>query len=197
MSRQHAPTNSLRRHLPNGLTISRVIAIFPIAGLIHFGESSAAFTAALLITLYAIVTDFLDGYLSRRWHVVSDLGRLLDPVADKLLVAVLLIMLCSQGLGHALAVAAIMVRELFVSGLREFMQERGGVIHVSKLAKYKTSSQMLACLLLLISGAASPLPWLDFTANVVLWAAVALTVITGMDYFLGVLRHISGNADAA
>ncbi len=175
----------IKQRLPNWLTISRVVVILPIALLLYFGETQTSYGLALALTLYAVITDFFDGYLSRRWHATSDFGRLLDPVADKLLVAALLVLLCTDGLGHPLAVTAIILREIFISALREFMQERQVVIHVTKLAKYKTTTQMIACLILLIAGFLPSLPWIATTGDIALWLAALLTWITGIDYIRG------------
>jgi cardiolipin synthase (CMP-forming) len=178
-----------RKAFPNGLTISRVAVIMPIALVLAYYPTSEGYVVALMLSLYAMVTDFFDGYLSRKWGVVSDLGRLLDPVADKLLVAVLLVMLCAHGIGHPLAVSAIVFRELFISGLREFLQERRIVLHVSKIAKYKTASQMVACVGLLLAGIWPQYSALLISAEAVLWVAAALTMYTGLDYTLAARRH--------
>ncbi len=185
------PTPSpLRRQLPNWLTISRVAVILPIALLLSGSASPADYALALILSVYAMLTDFFDGYLSRKWDVVSDLGRLLDPVADKLLVAVLLILLSAGGIGSALAVSAIIFREIFISGLREFMQERRIVIHVSVLAKYKTATQMVACIALLISGIWQAYPAMRLAAEGALWAAAVLTLLTGADYLKAALKEL-------
>jgi cardiolipin synthase (CMP-forming) len=178
-----------RKAFPNGLTISRVAVILPIALILAYMPTPAGYGIALTLSIYAMLTDFFDGYLSRKWGVVSDLGRLLDPVADKLLVAVLLVMLCAHGIGHPLAVSAIVFRELFISGLREFLQEKRVVLHVSTIAKYKTTSQMLACLGLLLAGIWPEHTVLLSAAESLLWVAAALTLYTGLDYTLAARRH--------
>lgn len=185
---QPLPT-ALKQSLPNWLTISRVVVVFPVIGLLAI-HTPACYGVALVLSLYAAATDFLDGYLSRRWDVMSDLGRLLDPIADKLLVAVLLIMLSAQGYGSPIAVSLIMFREIFISGLREFMQEHRIVIHVTILAKYKTALQMLACLTLLGSGTLPDVTWLRDSAEWMVWFATGLTLWTGCDYIIRALRLI-------
>jgi cardiolipin synthase (CMP-forming) len=178
-----------RKQIPNWLTISRVVVILPICLLLAFGDSPTSYSVATVLSTYAMITDYFDGYLSRKWQAVSDLGRLLDPVADKLLVAALLILLSAKGFGHPLAVTAIMLREIFISGLREFMQEKQIIIHVSVLAKYKTATQMLACFLLLLAGALPDITWMHMAGSGVLWIAAALTIITGIDYINGARKQ--------
>lgn len=179
-----------RQQFPNWLTISRVVVIVPIALLLTFFNAPVAYGCALALTIYAMLTDFFDGYLSRKWGVVSDLGRLLDPVADKLLVAVVLILLCAQGIGSALAVSIIIFREIFISGLREFMQEKRVVIHVSHLAKYKTATQMIACIALLMVGAWPHQSWIRTVGEILLWVAATLTLQTGADYLKAALKQL-------
>ena len=166
------------------------MVILPVALMLYWGDTPTVYGYALILSVYAMITDFFDGYLSRKWEVVSDLGRLLDPVADKLLVAVVLIMLCAKGIGSPLAVSAIIFREIFISGLREFMQEKQVIIHVSTLAKYKTATQMIACLTLLISGICPEQPWLRTVAEGTLWGAAALTMLTGADYLRAALKKL-------
>jgi len=139
-------------NLPNILTLSR-IAILPlfIAAFYLSGHWSNYVTLALFVI--ASVTDFFDGYLARAWKQQSDFGRFLDPVADKLLAACALLMLVhfDRIVGTTvLAAIVILCREILVSGLREFLGQMNVVVHVSKLAKYKTAMQMAAlCFLLL------------------------------------------------
>ena len=174
---------ALKRRLPNWMTYSRIALIPVIGALLLMGESQpAALLGVLGLLGYAIVTDWLDGYLARRWSVCSDVGRLLDPIADKLLVSTVLILLACQQHAHPVAVTLIVFRELAISGLREFMQERGEIVHVSALAKYKTTSQMLACLLLVSACAFAPVPNLTLGARAALWLAALLSLVTGYAY---------------
>jgi CDP-diacylglycerol--glycerol-3-phosphate 3-phosphatidyltransferase len=181
----------LKHKLPNWLTISRVLVILPIALLLHWSDSPVGYIAVMLLFCYACATDWWDGYLARKWKCSSDMGRLLDPVADKLLVAVLLIMLCAKGVAHPLAVSAIMVREVFISGLREFMQERHIIVHVSTLAKCKTALQMFACWMFLWAGIFPQEVRFDASAQTALWCAMILTIWTGWDYFRAASRSIN------
>ena len=181
-----------RHHLPNILTISRVVAIIPITIIFAISYEVWAYMAVMLLFMYACLTDFVDGYLSRKWNCVSDLGRLIDTIADKLLVAVVLVMLIPAGV-NSVAVALIMVRELFISGLREFMQEKGAIIHVSTLAKCKTALQMFACWLFLWVGIFPEQINLMVSAQISLWSATVLTLWTGAEYLFGALKQIKND----
>lgn len=183
--------DKLRAQLPNWLTISRVAVIVPIALLLTYWTTPLGYALACLLSAYAMITDYWDGYLSRKWNVVSDFGRLLDPVADKLLVASLLILLSIQGYGHPLAVTLIMLREITVSALREFAQEHGIILHVTKMAKYKTTLQMIAAFLLLLAGTMPDMLSLHYTGDGVLWAACWLTCYTGYDYAKALMQKLS------
>lgn len=136
---------------------------------------------------YASFSDFLDGYLARKWNAHSDVGRALDPVADKLLVAVALLILLLEARAHVVAVSIILCRELWVAGLREALAGRS-VVHVSKLAKWKTATQMVAITLLLL---ASFVPYAYDAGTAVLWISVALTAITGWGYTMASLKILN------
>ncbi|MCT4574814.1 MAG: CDP-diacylglycerol--glycerol-3-phosphate 3-phosphatidyltransferase [Alphaproteobacteria bacterium] len=179
-----------KNKIPNILTISRILVIPVVMGL-FFVDSLWALWTILGLYIYASLTDFLDGYLARKWNVVSDLGRFLDPIADKLLVASLFIFLIASGQiegVHVIAVALILIREMFVSGLREFMGPKNVVIHVTKLAKWKTTLQMVATCFLIINFVS---PAIYLTGNVLLWVATVLTVITGTEYFKKSLKYMN------
>ena len=185
-------------NLPNILTLSRiaaipvVIACFWLEGWIGHDESH--WLAAALFAA-ASITDYFDGWLARRWQQISKLGRFLDPIADKLLVAAVLMMMCGFGTlrgAHILAALIILCREVLVSGLREFLAELRIGLPVSKLAKWKTAIQMLALAVLLV-GDAGP-SWTMVVGLVLLWAAAGLTLITGYDYLRMGLRHMAEDA---
>ena len=179
--------------LPNFLTLSRILVIPPIVGLFWVEGDWPRWTA---LGLYAVacITDFFDGYLARSRGEISRFGRFLDPVADKLLVASVILMLCAFGRIEGLAILAavvILCRELLVSGLREFLADLRQGLPVSRLAKWKTSIQMLA-LGFLIVGTAAP-AWIPAVVigEVGLWIAAVLTLITGYDYLVIGLRHMN------
>ncbi len=138
-----------RKQIPNYLTFARVLAVPAALAIILINPLCTK--ALFWLFLAASITDFFDGYLARKWNVVTQLGTLLDPVADKLLVALLLLFLLLDG-AHAalfLPIALILLRELYVAGLREFLAMRRIPLPVSQSGKWKTATQMLAILLLL------------------------------------------------
>lgn len=176
----------LKQRLPNLLTFSRIIVI-PLLVAAFYLPAPACYWVTCALFVYASLTDFLDGYLARRWQVESALGRFLDPIADKLLVTAALVCLASDARAHEIAVAVILMREMLVAGLREHLMEKQIPLPVSTLAKYKTAVQMVAVLLLLIGPA---FPLLLEVGRWMLWLAATLTVITGWDYLRSGLKHL-------
>ncbi|UXN04376.1 CDP-diacylglycerol--glycerol-3-phosphate 3-phosphatidyltransferase [Bartonella sp. HY406] len=183
---------------PNILTYARIIAV-PLVVLCFFPEgefksSDTAHWAAFFIFVVASITDFFDGYLARMWKQTSNIGRMLDPIADKLLVSTCLLLLAANGTiaGWSLwAAIIILCREILVSGLREYLAELKVGVPVSRLAKWKTTVQMIALMILLIGQAGEP--YFIYTTQlglVLLWIAAILTLITGWDYFRAGLKHI-------
>ena len=174
--------------LPNLLTLGRIGAIPIICVLIVLGDPTLRVIALMLYVLAAI-TDWLDGYLARRMKLGSALGRMLDPIADKLLVAALLIVLAFTRDLSALDLVpaiAIMMREVLVSGMREFLGPRNVVLHVTPLAKWKTTLQLVALGVVI----AAPLhPVLVPAGSALLWIAGVLTAWTGIDYTRKALPH--------
>lgn len=136
-------------NLPNILTLTRVAAVPVLVVLLLFPGREAGFWAALVFSLAAI-TDWLDGYLARRWDIVTVLGKFLDPLADKLIVMAALIMLIPMGRVPAWAVFLILAREIVVTGLRSIASSEGIVIAASDLGKNKTIFQMVAIIGLLL-----------------------------------------------
>ncbi len=180
-------------NLANGLTLSRVAVIPVLLGLLYVPGALWAWVAFALFAL-AAVTDWLDGYIARAWKQQSDFGRFLDPIADKLLVAAVLMVLVGQQRIDGIAVVAaliILCREILVSGLREFLAGARVSVPVSRLAKWKTAIQMVA-LAILIIGDHGP-NWGVGTrqlGEVGLMAAALLTLVTGYDYLRSGLRHM-------
>lgn len=177
-----------KKHIPNALTYARMACV-PLVVAVWYLPAPYGLWLPFALVLFASLTDFLDGYLARKWNVESDIGRLLDPNADKLLIAVALILLASAALAHPAAVCLILVRELFVSGLREFMAEKQIVIHVTFLAKCKTATQMLSVIVLLLAYALGH-ETIAFVGCMLLWIATALTLLTGYDYWRGVWKYL-------
>ncbi len=175
----------------NVLTLSRIVAIPLVVGCFWL-EHGWAQWASMILFVIAAVTDWFDGYFARRYHQISRLGRFLDPIADKLLVAAALVMLVDSGQlkgVHVLAALIILAREILVSGLREFLAELRVGMPVSQLAKWKTGAQMIAIAVLLLGDAVPG--WITDIGLVLIWIAAVLTLITGYDYLRTGLRHMA------
>ncbi len=182
--------------LPNLLTLSRILAVPGLVALM-WGPGTWQWLAAWLLFSIAGATDYLDGYLARAYGTVSKIGVFLDPIADKIMVAAVIVMLVHSGLVHGLAVIAaliILLREIIVSGLREYLAGLQVSLPVSQLAKWKTAFQMIALGALVLAGS-SPvlLPWLPaFEIGIAcLWVAAGLTLVTGYDYLRVGLKHMA------
>ena len=179
--------------LPNILTYARIAAVPAIVGC-FFLDGDAANWLALVIFVAAGITDFFDGYLARALQQQSPLGRMLDPIADKLLVSAALMMLAANQTiaGWSLFAGVIILsREILVSGLREYLGKLDVSVPVTQLAKYKTAMQMVAIGFLLAGTAGDKVfPWTSITGLSLLWLAAILTLYTGYDYFRAGLRHV-------
>ena len=194
-------------NLPNILTLSRIVTIPLLVFLLWWPEW--AFGYLLAFALYCLMgfTDYFDGYLARSSGTVSKLGVFLDPIADKIMVAAVILVLTAQGWlrgpiagdFHVIAGLVILMREIAVSGLREFLGPLQVSMPVSQLAKWKTAAQMVSLGALILGGA---LPWWTMALGeasinvphivgiITLWTAAVLTVITGWDYLRVGLRHM-------
>ena len=180
--------------LPNLLTYGRILAIPALVALLYWPKDDWVRWIALAIYVLAAVTDFFDGFIARAWSQQSAIGRMLDPIADKLLVCALLLMLVADGTIHGWSLWAaivILCREILVSGLREFLAELKVSVPVSQIAKWKTTAQLLA-LGFLVAGPAGDkvLPHNTQIGIVMLWIAAGLTIYTGWDYFNAGIRHM-------
>lgn len=185
--------------LPNILTYARIVAV-PLVVLCFFIEgrlhgSDFARWSALVVFVIASLTDWLDGYLARAWQQTSNIGRMLDPIADKLLVAAALLVLAADGetiAGWTIwAAIVILCREILVSGLREYLAGLKVSVPVTRLAKWKTATQMVAIGFLLAGPAGDKIvPYVTETGRVLLWISALVTLYTGYDYFRAGLRHI-------
>jgi cardiolipin synthase len=180
--------------LPMTLTLSRIIAIPVVVALFYVEGHYVRYIACAIYTA-AAVTDYFDGYFARAWQQQTKLGRIFDPIADKLLVAATILMLVAFGRiasWDVLPALVILCREVLVSGLREFLAEiNKHNLPVSRLAKWKTGIQMTA-LGFLIVGDAAPTAWFPvmLVGQVGLWIAALLTLITGYDYLAEGLKHV-------
>ena len=185
--------------LPNLLTLSRIAAIPLLVLLVAFHTPASNFAACVVFGI-AGITDYLDGRLARERKQTSDLGRMLDPIADKLLVGASLMLLAGQGRLSAWGLypaIVIMLREILVSGLREYLAGLRVGLPVTALAKWKTGVQMGALGTLLAGDDSADLIGIGFLpvahiGEALLWAAAALTLWTGWDYLTASLRHASG-----
>jgi cardiolipin synthase len=188
------PTGGRRWALPNLLTYGRVAAAPVVAALLFWPEIDWMRWTALGVFAVAGITDFFDGYLARAWSQQSSLGRMLDPIADKLLVAACLLMLVASGdiTGWSRwAAIVILCREILVSGMREFLAELRVGLPVSTVAKWKTTLQLVA-LGFLIAGPTGD-KVLRGTSQIglaLLWIAALLTLYTGWDYMRAGLKHV-------
>jgi cardiolipin synthase (CMP-forming) len=193
-------TRSLARPLalPNLLTYARIAAVPVVvalmfrAGILEGGLWPR--WVALVIFISAGVTDILDGYFARAWSQQSTLGRMLDPIADKLLVSSCLLMLAAEETIRGwslLAAAIILCREILVSGLREFLAELRVSVPVTRLAKWKTMGQLVAVGFLIAGEAGDQiLPVTTQIGITLLWLSALLTLYTGWDYLRAGLRHV-------
>lgn len=177
-------------NVANTLTIARIIAIPPLVALMLSPLPMAPWAALILYACIA-ATDWLDGYVARTFNQMSEFGRFLDPIADKILVAALLIVLTGTGViaGWWLMLPIIILtREFLVSGLREFLGPKGITVHVSKMAKWKTATQMIALGFLVMAPASAQSAQCGL---LLLLVATALTAVTGWDYMRGAKGHFS------
>ena len=192
--------------LPNILTYARIGAIPVVVGCIY---AQAIMDGplwlrwvALAVFIAAAVTDFLDGYYARIWDQHSAFGRMLDPIADKLLVASCLLMLAADGIIHGWtlwAAIVILCREILVSGLREYLAALRVSVPVTKLAKWKTTVQLIAIGFLLAGDAGDQMvgalvpalgPIVTQLGLLLLWISAIFTIYTGWDYFRAGIHHL-------
>jgi CDP-diacylglycerol---glycerol-3-phosphate 3-phosphatidyltransferase len=179
---QRGRIQSILRH-PNSMTLYRMAAIPAIVVLLFFPKNEYCTFLAALVFSAAAITDYLDGYLARKWHLESNIGKFLDPLADKLLVSCSFIMMTSHDWIPAWIVCIIVGREIAVTGLRGIIAEHGLDVAASKLGKYKTGFQIAAIIPLLMHY-----QYLGINFHAIgmffLWGALVLTVWSGADYFV-------------
>jgi cardiolipin synthase (CMP-forming) len=187
--------------LPNILTYARIAAVPVVVGCI-FAQSIMDGPlwlrwVAVAVFIAAGVTDYLDGYYARIWNQQSAFGRMLDPIADKLLVSSCLLMLAADGIIHGWSLWAaivILCREILVSGLREYLAALRVSVPVTKLAKWKTTVQLVAIGFLLAGEAGDQLvqvmPLVTQIGLFLLWASAIVTIYTGYDYFRAGIHHL-------
>jgi cardiolipin synthase len=175
--------------VPNLITIARIAAIIPIVALVMQGDIVLRLVA-LIIYVVAAASDWLDGYLARAWNQYSPLGRMLDPIADKLLVGILIAALAWDGSFSGwdmIPACAILFREFFIPGLREFLGNITVVLPVTWLAKWKTTIQLVALAVVLFERI---VPGFGLVSDILLWVAGALTLWTGFQYLRASWPHL-------
>ncbi len=184
--------------LPNLLTLSRIVAVPLLVALLWWPHWPLGYALAFALYCLMGVTDYFDGYLARAQGAVSRLGVFLDPIADKIMVAAVILMLVGTRHDDAalitglplIAALIILLREIAVSGLREFLAGIQVSLPVSKLAKWKTTLQLVAFGAIILAGALPDQPWVKEVGLACLWAAAALTLVTGWDYLRVGLKHM-------
>ena len=179
--------------VPNILTLSRIVTVPLLAALLWWPEWATGYLLGFVVYCLMGITDYFDGYLARAQGTVSKLGVFLDPIADKVMVAAVVLMLVAtawiQGV-HVIAALIILLREIMVSGLREFLAQLRVSVPVSRLAKWKTTLQLIALGALVLAGAVPHLAWVLTVGIVTLWLAALLTLVTGWDYLRVGLKHM-------
>lgn len=179
--------------LPNLLTLSRIVAVPVLVGLLWWPQWEAGYGIAFAVYCLMGITDYFDGYVARAQGTVSKLGIFLDPIADKIMVAAVILVLTHTGdiFGwHVVAALVILLREIAVSGLREFLAGLQVSVPVSRLAKWKTTLQFIALGALILAGATPHWPLPQQVGLLSLWGAAVLTLITGWDYLRVGLKHM-------
>jgi CDP-diacylglycerol--glycerol-3-phosphate 3-phosphatidyltransferase/cardiolipin synthase len=198
--------------LPNALTLSRIFAVPLLAFLLWWPAWQLGYALAFVLYCLMGITDYFDGYLARASGTVSKLGVFLDPIADKIMIAAVVLVLTAQGYlrgpyvgdAHVIAGLIILIREIAVSGLREFLGGLQVSVPVSRLAKWKTTFQIVSLGALIFGGAVEGVPchsrleycgtlahqWIHLLGLTSLWAAAILTLVTGWDYLRVGLRHM-------
>ena len=182
-------------NLPNTISLSRIAFVPFLAVVLWFDSPFARWTALILYTI-GCISDFLDGYFARREQQISELGRMLDPVADKcLIVTVIFMLVVTQRIEgfNIIPSLIILLRELLVSSLREFLADLRMQMHVSDVAKWKTALQMIAMGFFIVGDAVhAPLvPFVFFFGTIGLWSAAAISIISGFGYVRFSLRGIA------
>ncbi len=185
--------------LPNLLTLSRILAV-PILVFLLWRPSPIDYAITFVLYCLVGITDYFDGYLARAQGQISRLGQFLDPIADKIMVAAVIVMLVASRKANGeppiiqdvnvIPALVILLREIIVSGLREYLAPLNVSVPVSQLAKWKTTFQLVSLGALILGGAFPGELWVHMVGVACLWAAAALTLVTGWDYLRLGLKHM-------
>lgn len=181
----------MMHNIPNILTLLRILVIPIIVIAFYFKDVVLSHRVAACIFLFAIITDFLDGYLARKFHWQSNFGKMFDPIADKVLVGCILIMIVKFRKIQEVPCLLILSREFIVAGMREFLAQLRVSVPVSRLSKVKTFMQMSAIFIILLGHTGSGIVYFNTVGHVLLWISAGLTIVTGYSYFYAFKRHIS------
>lgn len=179
----------LSKKIPNILTITR-IAMIPVLVTSFYLEGHIARYIATGIFIFASITDYFDGLLARLWNMETSFGRMLDPVADKMLVISTLVMMVHTGIAPVLPILAILCREILVSGLREYLGQIKISMPVTGLSKIKTGLQMASIILILLGEDSLNAAYINQIGCFLLWITAALTIFTGYAYFKEGAKHL-------
>jgi cardiolipin synthase len=179
----------LDKNIPNYLTIIRLVSIPIIVMTFYFDDSKFAHRVGVIVFACASLTDFFDGYLARKYNLISSFGRMFDPIADKVLVGCVLVMLVKDNRADEIPCLLILAREFVVAGFREFLAQVQVSVPVSRLAKIKTTIQMVSMTMLIVGSVGSGIVVLDLVGHISLWIAAILTVVTGYSYLQACSRY--------
>ena len=184
-------------NLPNILTLSRIVTVPVLVALLWFPGWEPGWLAGFALYCLMGITDYFDGYLARAQGTVSKLGQFLDPIADKIMIAAVILMLVGTrhdaasitGI-HLIPALVILLREITVSGLREYLAGLQVSVPVSQMAKWKTALQLVALGAMILAGGLPMLGWIRQVGIISLWSAALLTLITGWDYLRVGIKHM-------
>ena len=176
------------KNIPNSLTILRILLI-PVLIMSFYFDGKTANYISSGIFIFASITDYVDGFLARHWSVQTNFGRMLDPIADKMLVSSTLLMLVDKKMAPVIPIVIILCREIFISGMREYLGSIKKTIHVKFIGKFKTAIQMCAIIILLL-GSEVLGSNTEIIGLICLWSAALLTLGSGLSYFIEGIKHI-------
>lgn len=175
--------------VPNILTVFR-IALIPVLVTSFYLDADIARYVAVTIFVFASITDYFDGLLARLWKSETSFGRMLDPIADKMLVISTLLMMVHNNLAPVLPILAIICREILVSGLREHLGQIRVGIPVNNLSKIKTALQMISIIVILLGEETTGIRYINEFGHILLWITAGLTLFTGYIYFKEGFRYL-------